>query len=451
MEISKIDKDALNSTLSVNLKKEDYLPVVDKAITQLKKTMTMKGFRKGMVPISLIKKMYGESVMVDEVNKMVSKSINDYIKEKELKILGQPLPTTKDVVFDIKNPEDYTFEFDLGLSPEFEIPALKKDTVIKALKVNIDDEMLTKELDNMRLRFGSMIFPEEGVEEKDMLQVKFTELVDGAIKENGAESEGPINLEMVKDKTLSKKLKTAKLGDTFKVKDIFKTLDRNKHHISKHLLNLENEPEDLSPEFELNLVKISRMIPSEINQEFFDKAFGSDVVKTEEEAKEKIKTDLNNYLSQSEEGKLNSQIYNLLLDQTSIELPDEFLKKWIKVSNEKPITDEILEEEYPDFARNLKWTLIVNKITADNDLKGTFEEVKERSKEDLRKQLTQYATGGMAFSDDDLESFNNSMLGKEDHVKKTYDAVMEQKLFNAIKSQLTIEDELVSLDDFIKA
>ena len=451
MEINKINKDELNATLSVELKKDDYLPKVDKAIANLKKTITMKGFRKGMVPASLIKKMYGEGVMADEINTIVSEAVNKHIADNEFKILGQPIPTTTDVKFDIKNPVDYTFDFDLGLSPQFEIPLLKKETVVKAKKVNIDDEMLTKELDNMRLRFGTMTFPEEGAEEKDVLQIKFTELVDGEPKANGVSAEGSINLEIVKNKTLNKQIAKAKIGDTFKTKDIFKALDRDKHQITKHVLNLEEEPEDLSPEFELELLKISKMTPAETNQEFFDKAFGPDAVKTEEEAKEKIKQDLNNYLSQSEEGKLNGQIYNLLLDETPIELPDEFLKRWIKISNEKPITDEILEEEYPDFAKNLRWTLIVNKITADNNIQGSFDEVKERSKEDLRKQLAQYTSGGIAFSDEDLESFNNSMLGKEDHVKKTYDAVMEQKLFGAIKEQITIEEELVSLDDFIKA
>lgn len=451
MNITRKDTDALNAVLSVSLTKEDYLPKVEQALNKLRKNVTMKGFRAGMVPAGLVKKMYGTGVLVDELNKVVNDAVNGFIEENKVEILGRPLPVPSDINFDINQPADYTVEFELGIAPQFEITSLKADTVVKAPKVAVDDELLTKELDNLRGRYGKMSFPEEGIEEKDILQVKFTELVDGAPKEGGVQVSGPINLEIVKDEALKSALLAGKVGTTATTEDLFAALDRDKAQVVKHVLGLQEEPAELGSAFELTIERISRMAKADLDQEFFDKVFGPEQVTSEEEAKDKLREELSNYVAQSESGKLNEKIFNLLLDSTEIALPDDFLKRWIKVSNEKPITEEVIEEEYPQFARNLKWSLIVNKISKDNDLKGDYEEVKEYSKEALRQQLRQYAPAGGGFSEEDLETLNNNMLAKEDHVKKSFDAVMEQKLFGVIKQQITVEEETVSFEDFFKA
>ncbi|HUH73507.1 MAG TPA: trigger factor [Chitinophagales bacterium] len=451
MNIVRKDTDALNATLSVSLTKEDYLPKTEQALKKLGKNITMKGFRAGMVPAGLVKKMYGTGVLVDELNKIVNDAVNKYIEENKLEILGRPMPIPTEIDFNIQNPTDYTLEFELGLAPQFEISALKSDTIVKAPKVAIDEELLNKEMDNLRGRYGNMSFIEEGIEEKDMLEVKFVELENGAPKEGGVTATGPINLEMVKDETLKNTLLAGKVGTTATTEDLFVALDRERAQVVKNVLGLSEEPENMGAAFEMTIERISRMGKAELNQEFFDKVFGPDQVKTEEEAKDKLREELSSYTSQSESGKLNEQIFNMLLEQTEIPLPDDFLRRWIKISNEKPITEDVIEEEYPIFARNLRWSLIVNKISKDNDIKGEFDEIKEHSKEALRQQLKQYAPAGGGFSDEDLENLNNNMLSKEDHVKKSYDAVMEQKLFNVIKQQITVEEEVVSFEDFFKA
>ncbi|MCO5230246.1 MAG: hypothetical protein M9958_03725 [Chitinophagales bacterium] len=452
MNITRKDSDALNAILSVNLTKEDYLPKVEQALNKLKKNVSMKGFRPGMVPAALVKKMYGTGVLVDELNKIVNDTVNNYIQDNQVEILGRPLPVPTDIQFDIHHPEDYTLEFELGLSPAFEIAALDKSTIIKAPKVDITDELLNQELDGLRGRYGKMSFPEEGIQEKDILQVKFVELGDNQeAKEGGVVTSGPINLDIVKEEALKVTLLEGKVGTAVATKDLFAAIDRERAQIIKHVLGLEQEPEGLGSAFELTIERISRMEKAELDQEFFDKVFGPEQVKSEQEAKDKLRTELSAYVSQSENGKLNEKIFTYLIDNTEIALPDAFLKKWIMASNEKPITESDLEAEYPAFVRNLKWSLIVNKISKDNDLKGDFEEVKEHSKEALRQQLRQYSPTGEGFSDDDLEMLNNSMLAKEDHVKKSFDAVMEQKLFVAIKNHITIEDEKVSFEDFFKS
>lgn len=451
MNITRKDADALNAKLSVSLTKEDYLPKTEQALKKVGKTVTLKGFRAGMVPAGLVRNMYGTGILVDELNKIVNDAVNKYIEENKLEILGRPMPVPTEINFDIKNPTDYTLEFELGLAPQFEIPALKSGTIVKAPKVAIDDELLNKEMDNLRGRYGKVAFIEEGITEKDMLEIKFVELEDGVAKEDGVVATGPVNLQNVKDETLKATLLAGKVGTTTITEDLFSALDSEKTFIVKNILGLNEHPEHLSGSFEMTIERISRMEKADLNQEFFDKVFGPDQIKSEEEAKDKLREELSSYTSQSESGKLNERIFNMLLEQTEIPLPDEFLKRWIKISNEKPITEDIIEDEYPVFSRNLRWSLIVNKISKDNDLKGEFDEIKEYSKESLRQQLKQYAPAGGGFSDEDLDNLNNNMLSKEDHVKKSYDAVMEQKLFNAIKQQITIEEEEVSFEDFFKS
>jgi trigger factor len=450
VNINRQDIDAINAVVSITLETADYLPQVEKALNQYRKNVTLKGFRKGMVPAGLVKKMYGTALMVDELNKIVGETLDGYIKEQSIEILGQPLPKTSGLDFNINEPQDFTFEFELGLSPQFDLSALHSSTVVKATKVMVDDATAQKELDNLRGRYGNMSFPEEGIEESDILQVKLVELEGDAPKEGGVEATGPINLEIVKDADLKASILNAKVGDSFDI-NLFQSLDREPAQITKHILGLDAAPEGMGEVFRASIERISRMGKAELNQEFFDKVFGEGKVTSEAEALAAMKEDLGKYLQQSEQGKLNQAIYELLLEKTNIQLPDDFLKRWIKVSNEKPITEEQVEEEYPAFEKNLRWSLIVNKIVKENDLKGTFEEIKEASKEGLRQQLQQYMTAGGSFSEDDLEMFNNNMLAKEDHVKKTYDVVMEQKLFNFIKQQVTLEDEFVSIEDFFKA
>lgn len=450
MNISLQNTDALNAVLTVTLATEDYFPQTEQALAKYRKNFAMKGFRKGMVPAGLVKKMYGTSVMLEEVNRLLTDAVNKYVEEQDLQILGRPMPIPSDADFDINHPVEYAFSFELGLVPEINLDVLNTSTVIKTPKAKIDDEQLEKELDNIRMRYGNMTFPESGIEEKDILQVKIIELEGDQPKAGGVEATGPINLEIVKDAKLKTKLLKAKVGDSFNIR-LFDAIDRDRDQIIKHILGLKETPAELGEEFSITIERISRMGKAELNQEFFDKVFGPGKATDEASAKEALRKELENYVGQTESGKLNERIFNYILDNTQITLPDDFLKRWIKSSNEKPLSDEQLEEEYPTFARNLRWSLIVNKISKENNLQGTFEEIKEASKDALRKQFEMYNPGGEGISDQDLDMFNANMLSKEEHVKKTYDVLMEQKLFNFIKEKITVEEDLLPLDEFFKS
>lgn len=356
MKISQNNTDNLNGVISIAVNKEDYLPNVEKAITNAKNNATIKGFRKGHVPAGMIKKMYGNSILLDELNKTVSDALNKHIEDEKLNLLGRPLPkASADINFDINNPSDFTFEYEIGIAPEVKVDILNKSTKVSKSVVTIDDKTLEDEIGKLQERHGKILNPER--------------------------------------------------------------------------------PEGEKPEFE----------KAELNQEFFDKVYGPGIVKTEEEFKEKVKKELQDFAAKSSDNKLKDDIYLTLMEKTEVQFPAAFLKKYIKASNEKPIDDEQIEQEYPQFEKGLKWNLITNAIAKDNDIKVEFEDVKNFSKEQLRNQFMMYGGG---ISDEMIESFNDNMMGKEEHVKKSYDGAMEQKLFTFIENQITIEEKSITFDEF---
>jgi len=356
VNISQKNTDSLNAIISIELKKEDYLPNVEKALANAKSNAAIKGFRKGHVPTSLIKKMYGNSILLDELNKAVSENLNKHIEDSKLNMLGRPLPIPSETLeIDINNPVDYTFEYEIGLAPEVKVDALSKKTSIVKDVISIDEKTLTDEVEKLRERHGNLINPDR------------------------AEGE------------------------------------------------------------EAKYEKV------ELNQELFDKVYGPNIVTSVDEFKEKIRKELQDFSDQSVVNKFKDNIYTTLMEKTEVKLPDAFLKKFIKSSNEKPIDDEQIEQEYPQFEKGLKWNLITNAIAKENDIKIEFEDVKNFSKEQIRAQFMMYGGG---ITDDMIESFNNSMMAKEEHVKKSYDGALEQKLFTFIESQVTVEEKTTTFDEF---
>ncbi len=448
MNIIRENIDDLNAVLKVSIAKDDYLTNVEEAIKKYRKTVTMKGFRKGHVPASLVRNMYGNSVLFEEVNKLVTSQINEYLEKEKLEILGQPLPKAADIQIDIKNPQDYDFEYELGLTPAFEVGALTKKTKIEKHVIKVDDQLLTEEVDNVRLRYGNMTHPEGETEENDVLTFEIQELENGAIKEGGLQNNTPIGLSLVKDEKIKKELLKIKTGESIDLK-VFDVFDRDRDAVLKHILGIkEDAPENLGDTFRFTLEKISRMEKAELNQEFFDKIYGPGQIDSEEAFKEKIATEISNYFGQDSENKLKKNIMDTVLEKTEIALPDTFLKKWIKSNNEKPISDEEVEKDYDNFSRGLKWQLIVNKLGKEHDIKVEREEIAEASKDQLRKQLQMYSPNGEPIKDEDLETFNASMMAREDHVKKTFEQLMEQKLFSFLKEKVTIEEKEVTMEEF---
>jgi trigger factor len=451
VQITRENIDALNAIVKVDIAVSDYMPKVEDAIRQYRKNVALKGFRKGQVPPSLIKKMYGTSILLDEINKLVGEETEKYFKENQVDMLGRPLPKNTITELDINNPVDYSLEFEIGLSPEFSIPAIESKATVTESVILVDDATAEKELDSMRTRYGIITEVEDGVAEGDVIYVKLEELDGDAVKEGGVVSTTPVSTDLFKkDPKFHQSLFGKQKSDSLDV-NLFDVIDRERDAVIKHVLELKDgAPEGMGDRFRLTIEKVNRSQKAALTQEFFDKIFGPGKVSNEEEALTKLKEELSAYFSKSADEKLKSDIVELLISGSNISLPDDFLKRWIRSSNEKPITDEDLEQEYPAFARNLRWSLISNKIGRDNDLQADMEDIKAFSREEMRKQLAMYNPGGQAVEDEYLEMLNNSMLSKEDHVKKSYEGAMEQKLFTFIKSQLNVEQKTVSLDEFLE-
>lgn len=449
MNVTKDQKDALNAVVTIDVAPEDYQPKVKDSLKKLGKQITLKGFRKGMVPPSIVQKMYGNQVLAEELDKLLQDQLNNYLKEEAIEILGNPLPTEQDdLTIDISAQKPYSFSYELGLSPEFDIAFLDPKTKVERFTIKVDDKTLDKEIDRMRKQFGQMTNPEDAKpEDDDVLVIELTELDEaGNVKEGGVTNNTSVAFDMLTDAT-QKKLAKLKPGDTVNLK-WFDILGKEKADAAKHLLNLGGEAlETLNDEFQLKLDKINRMDPAELNQELFDKVFGADAVDSEEAFREKMKEELAKVYGQESDKRLGYDIVTKLLEETNIDLPEDFLKRWIKRTNEKPITDQQLEDEFEAFARNLRWNLIVNKVSKDNDIKVEPEEVKEHTKQQI---LAQFGGMGGNFPDEQLDQWASSMLQNKEHVQRTFEQLLDNKLIDYIKGQITVKDKEVSLDEFNK-
>jgi len=356
VNISQNNSDDLNAVISIELKKEDYLPKVEKALNTAKSNAVIKGFRKGFVPMGVIKKMYGNSILLDELNKTVSESLDKYIQENKINLLGRPLPKPSDNInIDINNPSDFTFEFEIGLAPDIKV-ALNNNLKVEKAVITIDDKTLEDELDKIAQRYGNVTNPEE-------------------VKE----------------------------GATSIIEKV------------------------------------------ELNQELFDKVYGPGIVNSLDEFKEKVRKELQDFADKSAESKFKDNVFLSIMENTDVKLPEAFLKKFIKESSENPIDDEQLEAEYPQSEKGLKWQLITTAIAKDNDIKVDFEDVKKFSKAQLHAQFMMYGGG---ITDEMIETFNNNMMAKQDHVKKSYDGALEQKLFTFIEEHIKVEEVTTTFDEF---
>ena len=429
--------DKISSTealIKINLKQDDYQPKVEEKIKEYSKKANIKGFRQGKVPKSLINKMYGKSILVDEVNHMLSHKVMDYIKENDIQILGEPLPNAeKAAEIDWDNQNEFDFEYSIGMADDFEV---KLDKVkIDNFKIKVDDKVINETIDNLKKQFGTMTNPETS-EEGDIL---YGEIVTEDEEENKT---GELDLTQVEKKQL-KKFIGKKKDDEIEF-DASKTLKDDGY---RETFTGSKDSTDIK-----FLVKnVNRTVDAEIDQELFDKTFGKDSVKNEDEYREKIKEVVGkNYDGESEQY-LNYKIQDEFVEKTKMDLPDDFLKRFIKISNKKEITDEQIEKDYEFYAKDLKWSLIKNKISKDNDIKASHEDVIEEAKNMIRQQFA--ASGFPADQmESSLDSFVDNYLKGEDgnNYVKLHEKVYNDKVIGYIKENITIKNKEVTPEEFNK-
>ncbi|WP_461534407.1 trigger factor [Sinomicrobium sp.] len=436
MDITREQIDELNAVVKVAISKDDYSDKVATVLNDYRKQANIPGFRKGHVPMGLVKKQYGKAVLVDEVNKLLQDALDKYLTEEKLDVLGNPLPKPQDD-FDW-DADDFSFEFELGLSPEFEVK-IKGSKAITHYHIVADDKMLDEQVDRIRKQYGKLISKEE-VEEGDEVTGTFIN------EEKNINSKATFSLDKIKGKRNLGKFTGAKVGDVIELKT--KNLVQDEHDLMHFLSISHDEVHDLDIEVSFTVEEVNKREAAELNQELFDKLFPNGTVSSEEELRARIKEDAEKQYEQQADQKLLNDITEYLVENTKFDLPAEFLKKWIRQTGENPLTEEQANEEYEKSEKGLRYQLIEGKIISENDLQVSFDELQDFAKGFIKMQMAQF--GQTDPSDEELNSIAARILSNRDEVKRLSEQLMSTKLLNLYKEKANLKTKEVSFEDFIK-
>ncbi|HTH82191.1 MAG TPA: trigger factor [Mucilaginibacter sp.] len=444
MNISQEKIDNLNAVVKINIDPADYQARVDKAIKDHAKKAKMPGFRPGMVPPSHIKKMYGKSILVDEVNNLLSDTLNNYITEQKLEVLGQPLPKVDDKQeYNWDFTDNFEFNYEIGLAPEFSIDFSSKDKLTQ-YDIKVDEVTLAERIKNIRRSYGKMTNPDVSADD-DVLYAQLTQLSpDGSVFDDGIVNTTSVRLDQVQDAKIKKSLIGLKKDDEVTL-DIQKAYNNDAPKVAAILGVDEETATDLKSNFRLTVKNINRLEEGDLNQEFFDKLFGAGVVTDEAGFRAKITEEIETMMNQDAERKLQNDIYNYSIEKVQFNLPDEFLKRWLRATNEK-LTEEELQGGYNDFAQNLKWTLIENKIIKDNNIEIKYEEVFAAAKQSLAQQFQMYSPQPVA--EEQIAQYAVQYLQNKENANKVFDEVKALKTIDYIKSVVTLDKKEISYTDF---
>ncbi len=431
----------LNDKLTVKISKEDYLPSFEKKLKEYSKTANIPGFRKGMVPAGMIKKMYGAGIFSDEILRGVEKELYNYLNTEKPEIFAQPLPLETDMSkIDFNNPTDYEFAFEIGLKPAFEMADLSK-TKLTRYKVTVTEAMVNEELSRMQIKAGKMTEPETVDNEENVLNILFTEADESGIAtEAGIEKENSVLLKYFIP-SMQKQLMGKKAGDSF-IFQLGQTFEGDKLEMMLQDLGFEkNDAEAAKKFFKLEIVKIGLVEKREMNEEFFNEVYPGKDIKTEEELRTKLTEEIQQYWDAQSRNQLHDQLYHYMLDETKMEFPETFLKRWLQTGGEQQKTAEQAETEFPAFSSQLKWTLISDRIITENKLEVSNEELREHMKTEVIRYFGQMNMGqDMSW----LESYMDRMMKDEKQVDATYRRLITEKLFGNIEGQVKATEKNIT-------
>ena len=448
MKITLNNIDPVNATLTIAVIKDDYATEVKKGLKSIRETASIPGFRKGMAPQSMIQKMYGKSILVDEVNKLVSNKLYDYIKENKLNVLGEPLPHEgEQKPLDFDNQEDYEFTFDLGLAPEMSVKLAKGDKV-PYYTISVTEEMIEKQINNFKANYGSYDQVSE-IEEKDMVKGLLVELdEEGSPKETEINNEDSVLMpSYMKDDEEKGKFMGAKLGDVITFNP-FKAYEGSEAELASFMKINKEEVKDHVGNFTFEIKEITRYKEADLNQELFDKIYEPGTVTSEEQFKDKIKEITAQQLTPESDYKFILDVRQLLEEKTKdVQFPDAFLKRWLVASNPDR-TEESVETDYPKIIADLRFHLIREQIVKDNDIKVEMEDIQEQARNATRAQFAQYGMSNVP--DDLLNNYAQEMLKKEETVRGLVDKAVEEKLIEIFKKEVTLKPKEVTIEEFQK-
>ena len=436
MNITRENKDALNAVVKIHIEKSDYADKVEKILTDYKKSANIPGFRKGQVPMGLIKKQYGKAVLVDEVNKLLQDALGKYLNDEKLDVLGNPLPKAQDNID--WDADAFSFEFEIGLSPEFDIK-LNGRKAITQYTIVADNKMVDDQIKNIQKQYGQLISKAEVSEGDEVTGVFFND-------EAGIESTTTITLDKLKGKANLKKFVGAKVGEiiTLKTKGLFK----DSHDLMTYLKVDHDTAHDLNVQVTFTINEINERGLADLDQELFDKLFGKDVVKTVTELKEKIKADAEKQFVQQADQKLLNDVTEYLVENTKFDLPSEFLQKWLQTVGEEPMDEAQAKEEYEKSEKSMRYQLIESKLIVDNNLQVNFEELKAYAGEMIKGQMAQF--GQLNPTDKEVEDIVARVLSNQDEVKRMSEQLTSQKLLSFYKGNAKLKAKELNYDAFVK-
>ena len=435
MNITRNNVDALNAIVTIEVTRDDFQKNVDEVLKNYKKNASIPGFRKGQVPMSLVKKQFGTSVMVDEINKLLQEKLGEYIQEEKLDILGNPLPVPNDVDWDA---DTFSFDFELGLAPEFEVDLSAKNDIVR-YEIEADEEMIDEQVEYIQNQYGKEIH-KESVEEEDEVTVKIVN------EEESIENTFTFNVADIRTKTNQKKFVGKKVGDVVKIstKGLFK--DENK--IADALNIAQDKAAELEIDIECTVEDILNREKAELNQEFFDSLFGEGKVNSEAELRERIKEDAEKQFAQQADHKFTNDVVEFLVANTKVDLPDTFRKKWLQTVGETQLDEQQAEEEYNKSENGLKYQLIEGKLIKDNEMQVTMEEIQNHAATLIKEQLAQF--GQTDPSEDEVNNIVGRVLTNQEETQRISEQLMNEKMLKLFADNVKAENKKVSYKDFVK-
>lgn len=446
MKIDFNKKDDLNAQISISIENEDYSGKLENELRNYQKKSNLKGFRKGKTPKSMIRKMYGKSLLADIVNQKIQEELGGYLKDNEIEFLGQPIPSEDQTLinFDPNSKQSYDFTFDLGLTPDFEINGIK--TPFKYYDAIITDEDIETEWERYRKQKGERVDVEENFEDNDYITFNAVELENGEVKPKGLETTISILVSVVDDQEVKDKILSAKKGDKiqFNVNTLEK--ERSEEYVRKYILKLGEEEmdRDYNPEFEGEIVEVKRVVPAEVNEEFITSVFGEEI-KTEEEAKDSIKKEIKSYYDSQADAILFRDIQNKIMEESEIHLPDAFLKRWIEFNNDKLGPEEVAKEYENYFADNLRWTLIRNKLVKKHEIEVQPEDIHN----EMRTRVMRYA-GGYNLGEDFINQTVQRLMQDQKQVEDAYEEILSSMVFDTLKDDVELDKEEIEQDKLME-
>ncbi|WP_026754633.1 trigger factor [Sediminibacter sp. Hel_I_10] len=436
MNITRENIDELNAVVKVDIAKEDYSDKVEKILIDYRKSANIPGFRKGHVPMTMVKKQYGKAVLVDEVNKLLQDALNKYLTEEKLDVLGNPLPKPQD---DLDWDSDaFSFEFELGLAPEFEV-TLKGKKAITHYNIVADDKMLDNQVEQIRKQYGKIISQDAVTKDSEITGVFENE-------EKEINNSTTITLDKFKGKTTEKQFIGAKVGDVITLNT--KKLFNDDHDLMTFLKVSHDDVHGLDIDVNFTINEINTRELADLDQELFDKLFGKGEVTSVTELKEKIKEDSEKQFKQQGDQKLLNDVTEYLVDNTKFDLPASFLQKWMQTAGEEQIDADQAKEEYEKSEKSMRYQLIEGKLIEKHDLQVKFEDLKAHATEMIKTQMAQF--GQMNPSDEELEGIAARILSNKDEVKRLSEQLMSTKLLNLYKAEANLKTKEITYDDFVK-